>query len=288
MGGKGRRVRVIEPVEMKRRSIKKKKRSRKPFWLLLLLAAIAGAGWYYIQPEKLSPTSPEPNREQQKAEASTAPARSKMRTFTNEQFVSFYSSFAYPNTDEITSPPVITGNAAADARIRMIAEKRGYKLRSVPVSSPEMLPDGYELQQKALQPLVDMQAAARRAGYTLELTAAFRSIETQRELFLSRLSASPAAIADGTADDAVNQTLTITAPPGYSRHHNGFTVDFSCGTVGGVAFLNSSCYAWMSKDNFANAKNYGWIPSYPEGAHATGPEPEPWEFVWVGRSSLLE
>jgi LAS superfamily LD-carboxypeptidase LdcB len=42
----------------------------------------------------------------------------------------------------------------------------------------------------------------------------------------------------------------------------------------------------MSKDNYLQAKKYGWIPSYPEGAQQQGPEPEAWEYVWVGTASL--
>ena len=276
---------------MQRRSIKKKKRSKKPLLFLLVVLVVAGGGiWYVIQPEKLSsPLSTDKKVPQTKAAIIEAPTgRTKMRTFSNEQFVTFYNTFAYPNTVEITELPPITGNAAADIRIRSIAEKRGYKLRSVPISSPEKLDEGFELQQKAVEPLLAMQAAAKKAGYTLSLTAAFRSVEYQRQLFVDRLSASAEAIAAGTADAAVNTTLERTAPPGYSRHHNGFTVDFSCGAVGGESFLATGCYEWLSKNNFENAKNFGWIPSYPEGTHVTGPEPEAWEFVWVGRESLLE
>ena len=35
-------------------------------------------------------------------------------------------------------------------------------------------------------------------------------------------------------------------------------------------------------DNFYNAKRFGFIPSYPDDLNAQGPNPEPWEFVWVG------
>src|SRR5690606_25521512 len=34
--------------------------------------------------------------------------------------------------------------------------------------------------------------------------------------------------------------------------------------------------------NYANAKRFGFIPSYPPDGGKQGPEPEPWEFVWVG------
>ena len=38
----------------------------------------------------------------------------------------------------------------------------------------------------------------------------------------------------------------------------------------------------MSADNYAAAKVFGFVPSYPVGATAIGPDPEPWEFTYVG------
>jgi len=34
-------------------------------------------------------------------------------------------------------------------------------------------------------------------------------------------------------------------------------------------------------------KRFGFIPSYPENSGKQGPEPEPWEYVWVGEDVLL-
>lgn len=282
-------MRVIEPNQLQRRSIKKK-RSKAPLFILLAMVVGLALLWTQIAPKKIE----QPN-EVQSVQATpevekTEPTTSKLsfRTFTNDEFVSFYSSFAYPNTAEITNPPAITGNPEADKRIQKLAVERGYRLRSAPVVRPVSVVDGYVVQQKAQQPLTDMITEAKKLGMTITLTAAFRSVDEQKELFVSRLAASPADIAAGKADASVNETLKVTAPPGYSRHHNGFTIDIACGEVGGLALLDTPCYKWLSKDNFKNAKEYGWIPSYPEGAKSVGPEPEPWEFVWVGRDSLLE
>lgn len=281
-------MRVIEPSQLKRRSIKKK-RSKKPFFIVLVIAALFTLGWFKVLPKKVEKRIDSPTTKQNTASDSQATAiKTTLRIFSNAQFVSFYSSFAYPNTSEITTPPVITGNPEADKHIQALAELRGYKLRSAPIVSPVPVIGGYELQQKAQQPLQDLVLAAKKDGMNITLTAAFRSVDEQRELFLSRLAAKPADIASGAADASVNETLKVTAPPGYSRHHNGFTIDIACGDVGGLALLDTPCYAWLSSDNFKNAKEFGWIPSYPDGATSVGPEPEPWELVWVGRESLLE
>ncbi len=284
-------MRVIEPSQLKRRSIKKKRSKKLP--LLLLLLAVGGGVvlWRTFEPK---PLENQTNTELTKQEAVAAtpapsePVRTKIRTFTNQEFVAFYSSFAYPNTAEITVPPIITGNANADNRIRTLAEERGYKLRSAPVSQPVSFENGMLIQQKALQPLRDLIAAAKKEGLNLQVTSAFRSIEEQKTLFVERITAPVASIAAGTADTSVDETLKATAPPGYSRHHNGFTVDFACDGIGLYGFLNTACFGWLSKDNFKVAKEFGWIPSYPDGVNSVGPEPEPWEYVWVGRDSLLE
>lgn len=283
-------MRVIEPSQLKRRSIKKKRSKKLPLFVALLAVGGGVVLWRTVQPKQLDSQANELTKQEDATNttSSAEPVRTKMRTFTNQEFVAFYSNFAYPNTAEITAPPVITGNAEADGRIRTLAEVRGYKLRSAPVSQPVLYENGMLIQQKALQPLKDIVAAAKKEGLNLQVTSAFRSIEEQRTLFVERLLSPVSSIVAGTADVGVDDTLKATAPPGYSRHHNGFTVDFACDGVGLYGFLNTACFSWLSKDNFKVAKEFGWIPSYPDGVNSVGPEPEPWEYVWVGRDSLLE
>ncbi len=293
-------MRVIEPEQFQRRSIKRRRRMPIVVCMVVVLCVTSAAAiWFKARsksptssaPKVAQAVSAKPPQSSQSGSADTTKPKTTFKEFTNQQFVEFYSSFAYPNTHEITSPPTITGNAEADIRIQSIAEKRGYKLRSAPVSPPVKLQGDFLLQQKAVQPFLDMQAAAKKAGHLIVVTAAFRSVDDQRGLFLPRLQeqgASAEAIAAGSADGAIETTLKTVAAPGYSRHHNGFTIDIACGAVGGMAFLNTNCYKWLSENNFNRAKEYGWIPSYPQGTASTGPEPEPWEYVWVGKEALLQ
>ncbi len=111
----------------------------------------------------------------------------------------------------------------------------------------------------------------------------------QNEIFAARLGKiTPAKIIDGSSDDKIREILKTTAPPGYSRHHSGYTVDLACDSDPGVLFENSKCFEWISRDNYINIKKFGWIPSYPEGIKNQGPEPESWEYVWVGLSAVKE
>lgn len=213
---------------------------------------------------------------------------SSYKTFSGKQFEDLYNSFAYPNTQLISEDAPITGNTKADARIRQLALAKGYRLRSAPVTDTFIeVQKGLKLQQRAADGWKDLKTKAKKNGYDLELTAAYRSAEDEKAIFLSRLRPlSLLAIAEGKADTQVNEVLKHTAVPGYSRHHTGYTVDISCANDSGMKFEQSKCYKWLSKDNYLNTKKSGWIPSYPPGAGEQGPDPEPWEYVWVGTDAL--
>lgn len=219
----------------------------------------------------------------------------KLKQFTGQQFKDLYRSVIYPNTQQFNDPPPITDNIEADNRIRSMAEARGYHLTSIPIQAivkinePRLEGDDL-LQPLAAQAWADIKAAAHKDGIPLTLISAYRSPEYQRNLFTQRLYAhgvTAAQVAAAQADVAVQETLSLTAVPGYSRHHTGYTVDMWCEDKS-ATFLSSSCYRWISAHNYEHAKEYGWIPSYPAGTDEQGPEPEPWEYVWVGRTKLEE
>jgi LAS superfamily LD-carboxypeptidase LdcB len=80
----------------------------------------------------------------------------------------------------------------------------------------------------------------------------------------------------------------MTAVPGYSRHHTGYTVDIACENQTTLSFIYTVCFKWLSQNNYERTKKFGWIPSYPEEAVLQGPEPESWEYVWVGIDAVTE
>ena len=296
---------VLEPKDIASRNNKhakvKRRSSRISLLLLVVLLAVGGGAYWYTylrkKPASLATTPVTPQLSSNKSVASAAkPAKTTLKTFTGVEFKDLYHSIKYPNTEPFTTPPEITGNVVADTRIRELADKRGFLLTSIPVApivkTNEPLLKGEEddlLQPLALNSWLQLKAAAKKDGLSMTLISAYRSPKWQRQLFTQRLYATgvtAAQIASGTADNAVNATLGLTAVPGYSRHHTGYTVDLYC--EDGTAFVSSSCNTWISKDNYANAKKYGWIPSYPPGAGEQGPEPEPWEYVWVGTDVLYK
>lgn len=257
---------------------------------IVLLVAIGAIGWFIktqvTQPQQLANKVDPLNAGQ-----ADSPQRStgELKTFTGEEFKTLATSMRYPNSQLFSEPPAITGNQQADARIRSIAEKRGFRLTSIPVTAIQKLnePRLDLLGDDLLQPLAaeawqSLKTQAKKDSIAIALLSAYRSPEYQRSLFLSRLKASPSDIAAGKADQAVETILLMTAPPGYSRHHTGFTIDLWC-EDGSGQFVNSSCFRWIKANNYKVAKEHGWIPSYPDGVKLQGPEPEPWEYVWVSK-----
>lgn len=196
--------------------------------------------------------------------------------YTGDQFKALYEYAATSVLPRLTQPvgtTSITGDERLDERIWQIAFQRGYQLRPVASGSLSSA-DGVPMQQQAAEAWFRLKTAARAAGLPFIVSSAYRSPASQRTQFLSKL--------DGTSDQAINAALTWWSIPGTSKHHGGYALDFryADGTFGD--FRSTPDYAWLSRDNFYNAKRFGFIPSYPDDVSAQGPNPEPWEFVWVG------
>jgi hypothetical protein len=167
----------------------------------------------------------------------------------------------------------ITGDSTVDDRIYRQALERGYAFR--PTANAELASvAGVRMQPQAAEAWTALREEARAAGLGFTVSSAYRSPEAQRTQFLSKLT--------GTSAEAIDAALTWYSAPGTSKHHGGYALDFryADGTFG--EFRSTPAYAWLVADNFAVPKSYGLIPSYPDDVQDQGPNPEPWEFVWVG------
>lgn len=288
-------MRVVEPHQFKGLPKRRSKKNSVIAVGALLLVICGAVAWHTLRPS--GQVLPVPNEAiiTEQAVPPPLPKTGILKQFSGEEFKQLYQSMVYPNTQDFTEPPIITGNVEADNRIRRMAEARGYRMTSIPtqaimkINEPRLDNDDL-LQPLAAKDWLALKEDARAVGIRLSLVSAYRSPQFQRELFTSRLFANgitPVQVAAAQADFAVEQTLSLAALPGYSRHHTGYTVDLWC-EDGSATFLASSCFKWVSDNNYLHAKDHGWIPSYPEGANEQGPEPEPWEYVWVGRDRLTE
>jgi D-alanyl-D-alanine carboxypeptidase len=223
----------------------------------------------------------------------------RYKTCSPGGFMALYDQFLHDSVDPITEAPYITGDPAADRRIVELAMRRGYRLRRQADESVLVSDGGHSLQEAAMNAWREMRAAAQADGVDLQLVSAYRSVDRQRQIFLvelGRVSVENAGreygtdeIAAGVADRWIQEVLRYSSIPGFSKHHSGYTIDISDPSAGHAftEFRQTGGFAWISAHNYLNAKRFGFIPSYPDGAEVQGPEPEPWEYVWVGREELL-
>ncbi|MEK7603094.1 MAG: D-alanyl-D-alanine carboxypeptidase family protein [Patescibacteria group bacterium] len=294
---------VVEPQQFKQ--LKKRKSPRSSLKVVLLVLILTGLGGSYWWFELRTPSSVEisdkpTNNLSDSTQQTNTPQKlnnsnRQLRQLSDTDFKQLFLSIGYPNVQPISDSLPITGNEQADLRIRNMAEKRGYRRGSVPVASIQKTQEAGLMGDDLLQPLAldawqAMRDTAKRESIPLKLNSAYRSVDYQRNLFLNRLydrGATISKIAAGQSDGAVVGTLVITAPPGYSRHHSGYTIDLWC-EDGSLSFVASSCFTWIKNNNYEKAKIHGWIPSYPEEAEYQGPEPEAWEYVWVGVEVLYQ
>lgn len=197
--------------------------------------------------------------------------------FTGDEFNDLFTNATLDNLAPIGPPPSITGSTSVDTRIRAIAESRGYVRRPLPAGALQWV-SGRQMQPSAVDAWVALRDAARAAGYTLSLTSAYRSHADQRAVFLKRLYS--------YSDSAIDTRLRTAAAPGYSKHHTGYAIDITQAGYAFTSFKYSPAYQWLSADNYANAKRFGWIPSYPPDAGSQGPVPEAWELTFVGLDNI--
>ena len=294
-------MRIVEPkrydINQPEEPKKVAKRTRKPVVFGLLAIFVVFGAFLLLRDSDTPDTVNAQTTESSETDDSTQLATQlppdqatpdKYRVFSGNEFRIFYDNLLQPNLDRVDVPPVISGNEVADTIIRQIAEARGYKLRSSPSVSLNSV-QGYLVQEPVVQAWIDLQSVAASEGLQMSIVSAFRSVDTQRSLFLSRLAAQGVSIndvANGVADEAVNEVLVTSSIPGYSKHHTGYTIDIACAGFAFESFGQSPCFAWLSENNYEQAKKYGFIPSYPEDADMQGPDPEAWEYVYVGADLL--
>ncbi len=220
------------------------------------------------------------------------------RIFTPDGFCDLVNRIDLPHTRRPDVLPPITGYPAADEHLRRLAAARGYVPRPLAVTG-ELVTNGHQrLQREAMVSWYRLHAAAGHAGIRLGLLSAYRSPAQQQAIFahvLRRRLGNDAAgalpaerIAAGELDGVLAQVFATCAPPGYSLHHTGYACDFidMSGGESAMAFAGTPSCAWLAQDNHLAARRFGFIPSYPEGTQQ-GPDPEAWEYLWVGEDLLL-
>jgi len=286
-------MRIIEPHKFstapKQHKLPRRQRNKKTLLFGLIGTSLFSLCLYlYVKPNTVKNTQANVISINQITEEIPEAEKTGPRKFSGNEFRLLFDNLLQPNTERVELSPTITGDDIADARIRKIAESRGYKLRRSPVSALVDV-DGYPLQEPTKQPWEDLKTAAQIDDKIMNIVSGYRSVKDQRDLFMSKLSEAGVKIPQivaGSADEEINKILITAAIPGYSKHHTGYVFDLLCEGWAFVKFGNSNCHEWLSNNNYENAKKFGFIPSYPVDADLQGPNPEAWEYIYIGTEIL--
>ncbi|MBU0485509.1 MAG: M15 family metallopeptidase [Proteobacteria bacterium] len=111
---------------------------------------------------------------------------------------------------------------------------------------------------------LDMAAAARQEGIILEVDSGYRSVDYQRRIFERKIK---------EGDDFYDISRWV-APPGYSEHMLGTTLDL---VPSNWTFSETAANKWL----LANAYLFSFVQSYPEKSNK-GFAWEPWHWKYIG------
>ena len=142
------------------------------------------------------------------------------------------------------------------------------------------LSNGSQIDRRCYDALQEMMDACRDAGYEPLICSAYRTQETQQELFDKKVAAFEA---EGKShDQAVQEAGTVVAVPGTSEHQLGLAVDINADGVNSAGY---EVYDWLDK----HAHEYGFIRRFPESkTDITGVANEPWHYRYVGKKVAAE
>ncbi len=128
------------------------------------------------------------------------------------------------------------------------------------------------LQPKAAKAFQGMQKGAREAGILLVPVSGFRTLTHQQRLFFEG--------AAGQSESVVERARTC-APPGYSEHHTGYSLDVGDGAHTDahleLKFKDTKAFRWLKQ----NAARYHFEMSFPRNNRQQVAY-EPWHWRYVG------
>ncbi len=147
------------------------------------------------------------------------------------------------------------------------------------------LSNGLQIDRRCYDALQEMMDACREAGYEPLICSAYRTQETQQDLFNNKVAKLEA---EGKShDEAVQEAGTVVAVPGTSEHHLGLTVDVV--DVNNQNLTEEQEKTPTQKWLMANSWRYGFIHRYPNSkSDITGIIYEPWHYRYVGKDAAQE
>ena len=127
-----------------------------------------------------------------------------------------------------------------------------------------------KIRKNTLEALIEMKKAAQLQNCNLQVISAFRSYNTQHNVFMHWVK-----------EFGMTEAQRISARPGTSQHQLGTAIDFN---LLDESFADYPEGIWLKN----NAYKYGFILSFPRGMeYFTGYRYEPWHYRYVGKEAAL-
>lgn len=147
----------------------------------------------------------------------------------------------------------------------------------------ENVQGNYNLDKKAAESARNLLAAAKEAGFNMQLCSAYRTIEKSAELYQRKVKE---FIGFGySEEDAMTEAAKWVAPPGTSEHHTGLAMDLVSSDYWGYYsdlehdYEKFDSFKWM----YEHCAEFGFILRYPKDKQEiTGITYEPWHYRYVG------
>ena len=147
------------------------------------------------------------------------------------------------------------------------------------------LSNGLQIDRRCYDALQEMMDACREAGYEPLICSAYRTQETQQNLFNNKVAKLEAG--GKSHDEAVQEAGTVVAVPGTSEHQLGLAVDVV--DVNNQNLTEEQEKTPTQKWLMANSWRYGFIHRYPNSkSDITGIIYEPWHYRYVGKDVAQE
>lgn len=147
------------------------------------------------------------------------------------------------------------------------------------------LSDGRRVDSRCYEAFEEMMAACRDAGYAPFLCSAYRTQETQQNLYDNKVQR---LMNSGMGEEEAKvEAAKAVAIPGTSEHQLGLAVDIVDANMQDLTDEqeNTETQKWL----MANSWRYGFIHRYPNGKSAvTGIIYEPWHYRYVGKDVAQE
>ncbi|MGX6979785.1 M15 family metallopeptidase [Vagococcus elongatus] len=146
------------------------------------------------------------------------------------------------------------------------------------------LAEGYEVAEVVVAPYESMEKAANKAGITLKIISAYRSVSYQEQVYQDNLSEN--LNQGSTKKEAQKLTEDYVAKPGTSEHHTGLALDVldvtwldsGNGLVG--EFGETEAGKWLDE----HCAEFGFIIRYPKDKEdITKIQYEPWHLRYIGK-----